>query len=166
MIDSNGLIYTLLDNWFWGVCFNIPFCKDRLFLARKPIELLAANIFITVEIFLPEYCLEVIALILEDIRGLVTRFENDDTPILFAQRAATPSQSHQRPDLSSVYLECCCHTPLLKQHDSHTDYQVLFDLSRHLQHCRTTQSVPLVSILCSFSFFGIMLHILQRLSIC
>lgn len=43
---------------------------------------------------LPEYCLEIIALILEDIRGLVARFENGDTPILFAQRAAIPSQSH------------------------------------------------------------------------
>lgn len=166
MIDSNGLIYTLLAIWFWGVCFNIPFCKDRLLLAWKLIELLVANIFITVEILLPEYRLEVIALILEDIPGLVVRFENGDTPMLFAQRAAIPSQSHQRPDLSSVYLERCCHTPLLKQHDSHTDYQVLFDLSRHLQHCRTTQSLPLVSILCSSSFFGIMLHILRRLSMC
>ena len=61
---------------------------------KKQIELLAANIFITVEILLPEYCLEVIALILEDIRGLVARFENGDTPIPFAQRAAIPSQSH------------------------------------------------------------------------
>lgn len=34
------------------------------------------------------------ALILEDIRGLVARFENGDTPIPFAQRAAIPSQSH------------------------------------------------------------------------
>ena len=75
MIDSNGSIYTLLAIWFWGVCFNIPFCKDRLLLAWKLIELLAANIFITVEILLPEYCLEIIALILEDIRGLVARFE-------------------------------------------------------------------------------------------
>lgn len=79
MIDSNGLIYTLLAIWFWGVCFNIPFCKDRLLLTWKQIELLAANIFITVEILLPEYCLEVIALILEDIRGLVACFENGDT---------------------------------------------------------------------------------------
>lgn len=94
MIDSNGLIYTLLAIWFWGVCLNMPFCKDQLLLAWKQIELLAANIFITVEILLPEYCLEVIALILEDVRGLVAHFENGDTPIPFAQRAAIPSQSH------------------------------------------------------------------------
>ena len=87
-------------------------------LVSKLIELLAANTFITVVILFPENYLEVMALILEDIRGLVARFDNGDTPILFAQRAAIPSQSHQRPDLSSVYLECCCHTPLLKQHDS------------------------------------------------
>ena len=53
MIDSNELIYTLLAIWFWGVCFNIPFCKDRLLLTWKLIELLAANTFITVEILFP-----------------------------------------------------------------------------------------------------------------
>ena len=84
----------------------------------RTIELQAANTFITVEILFAEHCLEAIVLILEDNCGLVARFDNGDTPILFAQRAAIPSQSHQRPDLSSVYLECCCHTPLLKQHDS------------------------------------------------
>lgn len=130
MIDGNGLIYTLLAILFWGACFNIPFCKDRLLLASKLIELLAANTFITVVILFPEYCLEVIALILEDIRGLVARFDNGDTPILFAQRTAIPSRSHQRPDLYSVYLECYCHIPLLKQHDARTGHQVLFDLSR------------------------------------
>lgn len=93
-------------------------------------ELLAANTFIRVEILFPEYFLEVTALILEDIRGLVARFDDGDTLKLLARRVAIPSQSHQRPELYSVYLECYCHILLLKQHDARTGHQVLFDLSR------------------------------------
>lgn len=69
-------------------------------------------------------------MILEDIRGLVARFNDGDTLKLLAQRVAIPSQSHQRPELYSVYLECYCHILLLKQHDARTGHQVLFDLSR------------------------------------
>lgn len=128
--DGNGLIYTLLAILFWGVCFNLPFCKNRLLLTWTLIELLAANTFIRVEILFPEYFLEVTALILEDIRGLVARFDDGDTLKLLAQRVAIPSQSHQRPELYSVYLECYCHILWLKQHDARTGHQVLFDLSR------------------------------------
>lgn len=57
-------------------------------------------------------------MILEDIRGLVARFDDGDTLKLLAQRVAIPSQSHQRPELYSVYLEYYCHILLLKQHDA------------------------------------------------
>ena len=35
MIDSNRLIYALLAILFWGVCFNLSFCRDRLLLVWK-----------------------------------------------------------------------------------------------------------------------------------
>ena len=104
-------------------------------------------------------------MILEDIRGLVARFDDGDTRKLLAQRVAIPSQSHQRPELYSVYLECYCHILLLKQHDARTAHQVLFDLSRLCSIAARLSRFHWFQYYVAL-VFGIMLHILRRLSMC
>ena len=74
-----------------GSLFQHAVLQGPAIACLKTIELLTASTFITVEILFAEYCLEVIVLILEYIRGLAARFDNGDSPILIAQLAAMPS---------------------------------------------------------------------------
>lgn len=91
MIDSNRLIYAFINHFVLRSLFQPIVLQEPAIACLKTIKLLTASTFITVEILFAEYCLEVMVLILEYIRGLATRFDNGDSPILFAQLTAMPS---------------------------------------------------------------------------